>query len=71
MVGMGSVVTRSVPDFHLVVGAPARSIAVVCRCGEPVLRFGRAGGDSGSHDVDCSVCGRSYHLEGRAVSERS
>src|SRR5512134_492423 len=26
MVGMGSLVTRSVPDFHLVVGQPARSI---------------------------------------------
>jgi acetyltransferase-like isoleucine patch superfamily enzyme len=70
MVGMGSVVTRAVPDFHLVVGAPARSIAVVCRCGEPVLRFGRAGGDAGEHDVECGVCGRGYHLAGRAVTER-
>ena len=26
MVGMGSVVTKSVPDFHLVVGNPARSV---------------------------------------------
>jgi UDP-2-acetamido-3-amino-2,3-dideoxy-glucuronate N-acetyltransferase len=71
MVGMGSVVTRSVPDFHLVVGAPARSIAVVCRCGEPVARFGvgRAG-DSGSHDVDCAACGRGYHLDGRVVTEQ-
>src|SRR5436309_9611647 len=25
MIGMGSVVTRSVPDFHLALGAPARS----------------------------------------------
>src|SRR5439155_21942603 len=30
MVGMGAVVTRSVPDFHLVIGNPARSIG--CRC---------------------------------------
>jgi acetyltransferase-like isoleucine patch superfamily enzyme len=39
MVGMGSVVTRTVPDFHLVVGNPARSVGCVCRCGEPLMRF--------------------------------
>jgi acetyltransferase-like isoleucine patch superfamily enzyme len=39
MIGMGSVVTRSVPDFHLVVGNPARSVGCVCRCGEPFVRF--------------------------------
>lgn len=39
MVGMGSVVTRDVPDFHLVVGSPARSVGVVCRCGPPVAKW--------------------------------
>lgn len=39
MIGMGSVVTRSVPDFCLAVGNPARIVGIVCRCGEPVLRF--------------------------------
>src|SRR5579883_2284686 len=39
MIGMGSVVTKAVPDFHLVVGNPARSIGYVCRCGEPFARF--------------------------------
>jgi UDP-2-acetamido-3-amino-2,3-dideoxy-glucuronate N-acetyltransferase len=39
MVGMGSIVTKSVPDFHLVVGAPARPIGIVCRSGEVLLRF--------------------------------
>ncbi len=29
----------SVPAFHLVVGHPARTVAIVCRCGEPFLRF--------------------------------
>ena len=38
MVGMASVVTRSVPDFALVVGNPARCVGYVCRCGNPLLR---------------------------------
>ena len=54
MVGMGSVVTRSVPDFHLVVGHPARSVGCVCRCGEPFLRF-----DPGAvPDVGCRAMPR-------------
>ncbi len=31
MVGMGSVVTRAIPNFHLSVGNPAKSIGFVCR----------------------------------------
>jgi UDP-2-acetamido-3-amino-2,3-dideoxy-glucuronate N-acetyltransferase len=36
MVGMGSVVTKSVPPFALVYGNPARQHGWVCRCGEPL-----------------------------------
>jgi UDP-2-acetamido-3-amino-2,3-dideoxy-glucuronate N-acetyltransferase len=68
MVGMGSVVTRSVPDFHLVVGQPARSIACVCRCGEPFLRFD-GGGIPETADAACSVCGLRYAVRNGAVVE--
>lgn len=42
MVGMGALVTRSVAPFHLVVGQPARPVAVVSRAGDPILRFSGA-----------------------------
>lgn len=34
MVGSGSVVTKDVPDYALVVGNPARQIGYVCACGK-------------------------------------
>lgn len=36
MVGSGSVVTRDVADHDLVAGNPARRLASVCPCGEPL-----------------------------------
>ena len=39
MVGMGSVVTRDVPDHGLVLGNPARLRGLVCRCGAVVHRL--------------------------------
>jgi tetrahydrodipicolinate N-succinyltransferase len=64
MVGMGSVVTRSVPDFHLVMGAPARSIGAVCKCGELFHRF--ADGERGKFEC---ACGLKYQVTDRVVSE--
>jgi len=66
MIGMGSVVTRSVPDFHLVIGSPARSVGCVCRCGEPTLRF-EAGQVSDYQDMTCSACGRGYAIRGGGI----
>ena len=69
MVGMAAVVTRSVPDFHLVVGHPARSVALLCRCGEP---FARADADGGFPDIigaGCTVCGLQYAVQGGNVTE--
>ena len=65
MVGMGSVVTKSVPDFHLVLGSPARSIGAVCKCGLLFHKF--ADGDSGTFSCEC---GLSYYTADRKVSEK-
>jgi len=62
MVGMGSVVTRSVPDFHLVLGNPARLAGYVCRCGEPFARVSQ--GEPQDSDYGCLVCGLRYRLRG-------
>jgi UDP-2-acetamido-3-amino-2,3-dideoxy-glucuronate N-acetyltransferase len=61
MVGMGSVVTRSVPDFFLVLGNPARAAGCVCRCGQLLLRF------SGeiptiAEPMACTACGLRYRV---------
>jgi len=68
MVGMGSIVTRSVPDFHLVVGHPARSVGCVCRCGEPFVRFDR-GAPPESDAMACPACGLSYVVQSGQVIE--
>lgn len=68
MVGMGSLVTKSVPDFTLLLGAPARSVGYVCRCGHPLLRFDN-GSAPNSAELQCEACGRSYRLKAGVISE--
>lgn len=70
MVGMGAVVTRSVPDFHLVIGQPAKTVGYVCRCGEPFLRFA-AGENPERARVHCPVCQLGYAVSGGIVSEQN
>ena len=56
MVGAGSVVTRDVPDHTLVVGNPARRLASVCSCGEPL----RDGADGAPFRGACPRCGEAF-----------
>jgi acetyltransferase-like isoleucine patch superfamily enzyme len=65
LIGMGSVVTRSVADFHLVRGNPARVAGAVCRCGAVITRFEA----KTAADVACPACGLRYALDGRRVIE--
>jgi acetyltransferase-like isoleucine patch superfamily enzyme len=68
MVGMGSVVTRDVAPFHLVVGSPARAIAIVCRCGEPIWRFAHCQAPVDA-EGRCPACGLGYTVAADTVSE--
>jgi acetyltransferase-like isoleucine patch superfamily enzyme len=68
MVGMGSIVTRSVPDFYLVVGNPARSVGAVCGCGHIVARW-PAGEPIDRASAECEKCGAAYEIRGGLVEE--
>jgi UDP-2-acetamido-3-amino-2,3-dideoxy-glucuronate N-acetyltransferase len=68
MVGMGSLVTRSVPDFHLVLGSPARSVGCVCRCGHVLAHFDDSPAPG---PVSCTSCGLRYRIDGLHVTELS
>jgi len=57
MIGAGSVVTRDVPDFAIVVGNPGRVTGWACRCARK-LPFAGAG------EVECA-CGRRYRHDGK------
>jgi len=69
MVGMGTIVTKSVPDFHLVLGTPARSIGAVCRCGQVLCMFSES--DKAVESRACKACGRSYLQEGQRIIENA
>jgi len=67
MVGMGALVTRSVEDFHLVLGHPARPVGCVCRCGHLLLRFESM--QEPVMDTICGHCGLPYRISGQRVEE--
>lgn len=67
MIGMGSVVTKSIPDFHLALGNPARSVGFVCRCGKLVVKFDTT--NDGQSEHTCKSCTYSYTVDGQNVTE--
>lgn len=60
-IGAGAVVIRSVPDYALLVGNPARQIGWMCICAE---RLPLAASAPAGSQVDCRHCGRSFRLAG-------
>jgi UDP-2-acetamido-3-amino-2,3-dideoxy-glucuronate N-acetyltransferase len=68
MVGMGSLVTRPIDDFHLALGHPARIVGYVCRCGQPFVKF-----EPDHHPErivhSCNICRRRYTTRHGVVTE--
>jgi UDP-2-acetamido-3-amino-2,3-dideoxy-glucuronate N-acetyltransferase len=61
-IGAGSVITRDVQPYALMVGVPARRIGWMCQCGERLA----------DKDPDkCVVCGTEYELIGSALRRGS
>lgn len=53
LIGAGTVVTKNVPDYGLIVGNPGKIIGYVCQCGER-LHFNK------NSNTDCKACGKKY-----------
>lgn len=58
VIGMGALVTRSVQPYTLVLGAPARPVALVCRCGRPIASLRERFLADGTYT--CGPCELSY-----------
>lgn len=63
-VGAGSVVTKDVPDYAMVVGNPARQIAWVCACGQ---KLDMKTDPQSNEAATCGKCGREYQKQGKIV----
>ena len=68
MVGMGAVVTKSVQDFHMVIGMPAQPVAVVCRCGHPLFKLGDPLIEQGQK-IKCKHCAWQFEVSGESVTD--
>jgi len=65
-VGAGSVVTKSIPDYGMAVGLPARLVGWMCACGE---KLSLSIEPQTSETSSCPKCGRNYSKNGIIVKQ--
>ena len=65
-IGAGSVVTRDIPDYALVVGNPGRIIGWMCQCG---VKLDLSRDAQKNEAATCAACGMSYVKSEGVVSE--
>ncbi len=70
MIGMGSVVTKDVPPYGLVIGNPARVVGYVCACGPVVTRLADWTARKEGEEMRCHRCGRIYGKTGTGITEK-
>lgn len=68
MIGMGSLVTKSIPDFMLAIGHPAQPVGVICRCGQLLRKF-EPKNIPEERGIVCPACERQYDLVAGVVAE--
>lgn len=61
-VGAGTVVTKDIPDYALVVGNPARIIGYVCKCGNRL--------EKRENDYICRSCNKEYEMTEESLRPR-
>lgn len=60
LIGAGSVVTKDIPDYALVVGNPGRVVGYVCQCGEKI--------HFENNNAKCRACEKAYEMIDGKVS---
>jgi UDP-2-acetamido-3-amino-2,3-dideoxy-glucuronate N-acetyltransferase len=65
-VGAGSVVTKAVPDYAMVVGVPARLVGWMCACG---TKLSFHADQKSEEKTSCTRCGRHYQKSGNKVEQ--
>ena len=70
-IGAGTVVTKDVAPYALVVGVPGKRIGWMCVCGERLRAFGHARDAETQRVVSCSACGEKYTGNGESIERVS
>lgn len=66
MIGAGSVVTKNVPSYGLVIGNPARLKGFVCKCGKKLTEKTR---NEDMIILECVDCGKSVEIDNSVFME--